>query len=204
MRWCRGSRCQVSGVRCQVAAILLAAGGCLASAALANESIESTILLRDVTDQTGITFRHTDGGNGKYYIVEYMSAGLALFDYDSDGDVDIYFLNGAPMPGTKVDALPRDALYRNDGNWKFTEVTNQAGLGDTRHGMGVAVGDYDNDGDPDMYVNNFGPNVLYRNNGDGTFADMTQIAGVQNGDRVGAGVSFLDIDRDGDLDLFVG
>ena len=103
-----------------------------------------------------------------------MSAGLALFDYDSDGDVDIYFLNGAPMPGTKVDVVPRDALYRNDGNWKFTDVTDQAGVGDAGHGMGVAVGDYDNDGDPDIYVNNFGPNVLYRNNGDGTFADVTQ------------------------------
>jgi hypothetical protein len=160
--------------------------------------------LRDVTDQTGITFRHTDGGNGKYYIVEYMSAGLALFDFDSDGDVDIYFLNGAPMPGTKLDYVPRDALYRNDGNWKFTDVTDQAGVGDAEHGMGVAVGDYDNDGDPDIYVNNFGPNVLYRNNGDGTFADVTQLAGVQNGNRVGAGASFLDADRDGDLDLYVG
>jgi hypothetical protein len=133
-----------------------------------------------------------------------MSAGLALFDYDSDGDVDIYFLNGAPMPGTKLNAVPRNALYRNDGNWKFTDVTDKAGVGDAGHGMGVAVGDYDNDGDPDIYVNNFGPNVLYRNNGDGTFADVTQQADVQNGHRVGAGVSFLDVDRDGDLDLFVG
>jgi hypothetical protein len=181
--------------------MLLAAAGCIAISASAQES---AILLSDVTEQTGITFRHTDGGSGKYYIVEYMSAGLALFDYDSDGDVDIYFLNGAPMPGTKVDAVPRNAIYRNDGNWKFTDVTDQAGVGDAGHGMGVATGDYDNDGDPDIYVNNFGPNVLYRNNGDGTFADVTKIAGVQNGHRVGAGVSFLDMDRDGDLDLFVG
>jgi hypothetical protein len=181
-------------------AVFLAAGG-RASLSLADES---TIVLRDVTDQTGITFCHTDGGSGKYYIVEYMSAGLALFDYDSDGDVDIYFLNGAPMPGTNADVVPRDALYRNDGNWKFTDVTEEAHLGDTGHGMGVAVGDYDNDGDPDIYVNNFGPNVLYRNNGDGTFTDVTEFAGVQNGNRVGAGASFLDIENDGDLDLYVG
>jgi hypothetical protein len=168
------------------------------------QSKQSSILLRDVTEQTGITFRHTDGGSGKYYIVEYMSAGLALFDYDSDGDVDIFFLNGAPMPGTKTDGVLRDALYRNDGNWKFTDVTDQAGVGDAGHGMGVAVGDYDNDGDPDIYINNFGPNVLYRNNGDGTFTDVTKFAGVQNGHRVGAGASFVDIENDGDLDLYVG
>jgi len=183
------------------AAILLAAGDCLAASPPANES---TILLHDVTDQTGITFRHTDGGSGKYYIVEYMSAGLALFDYDSDGDVDIYFLNGAPMLGTKLDFVPRNALYRNDGHWKFTDVTEQAGVGDAGHGLGVAIGDYDNDGDPDIYLNNFGPNALYQNNGNGTFTDVTQFAGVQNGDRVGAGASFVDIENDGDLDLYVG
>jgi hypothetical protein len=184
-----------------VATVLLFAGGCLATSASANDS---PILLHDVTDQTGIDFQHTDGGSGKYYIVEYMSGGLALFDYDSDGDVDIYFLNGAAMPGAKLDFVPRDALYRNDGNWKFTDVTEQAGVGDAGHGLGVAVGDYDNDGDGDIYVNNFGPNVLYQNNGNGTFADVTAVAGVQNGDRVGAGTNFLDIDSDGDLDLFVG
>jgi hypothetical protein len=184
------------------------ADGSLITPLSANESAppanKSTIVLRDVTEQTGIAFRHTDGGSGKYYIVEYMSAGLALFDYDSDGDVDIYFLNGAPMRGTKMDAVPRDALYRNDGNWKFTDVTNEAGVGDAGHGMGVAAGDYDNDGDPDIYLNNFGPNVLYRNNGDGTFSDVTKAAGVQNGNRVGAGASFVDIENDGDLDLYVG
>jgi hypothetical protein len=146
---------------------------------------------------------HTDGSAGKRYIVETVSAGLALFDYDGDGDVDIYFLNGAPLKGTKVDVPPRNALYRNDGAWKFTDVTRQAGVGDTGYGLGVAVGDYDNDGDPDLYLNNYGPNVLYRNNGDGTFSDVTKQAGVANGHRVGAGANFLDIDKDGDLDLFV-
>jgi hypothetical protein len=163
---------------------------------------EGPIVLRDVTDETGITFRHTDGSSGRRYIVEAMSAGLALFDYNGDGLVDIYFLNGAPLLGTHVDVPPTNALYRNDGNWHFTDVTAEAGVGDTGFGLGVTVGDYDNDGDPDLYLNNFGPNVLYRNNGDGTFTDVTAEAGVGNGSLVGAGACFFDMDGDGDLDLY--
>ena len=171
--------------------------------AVAAEKQISPIQLRDVTAQTGITFVHNDGSSGRRYIVETVSAGLALFDYDNDGDEDIYFLNGAALPGTKFAAAPRDALYRNDGNWKFTDVTQQAGVGDTGHGLGVTVGDYDADGNLDLYLNNFGPNVLYRNNGDGTFSDVTKAAGVGNGSQVGAGTCFLDMDADGDLDLYV-
>jgi enediyne biosynthesis protein E4 len=163
----------------------------------------SPIQLRDVTRETGIAFVHTDGSSGHRYIVETVSCGLALLDYDGDGDVDIYFLNGAALPGTTVTAPPKNALYRNDGGWKFTDVTEQAGVGDTGYGLGVCTGDYDNDGDLDIYVNNFGPNVLYRNNGDGTFTDVTRQAGVGAGDQVGAGACFLDMDGDGDLDLFV-
>ncbi len=172
---------------------------CLLSTAEAGEPIE----LRDVTSKTGITFKHTDGGSGKRYIVETVSAGLALFDYDGDDDVDIYFLNGAPLRGTKVDAAPKNALYRNDGDFHFTDVTDQAGVGDTGYGLGVAVGDYDNDGDADLYLNNYGPNLLYRNDGDGTFTDVTAKAGVANGHQVGAGACWLDMDHDGDLDLYV-
>jgi len=161
------------------------------------------IVLRDVTDETGITFKHMDGGCGRRYIMETVSAGLALFDYDRDGDIDIYFLNGAPLRGTEVKVPPRNALYRNDGGWKFTDVTEEAGVGDTGYGLGVAVGDYDSDGDLDLYLNNYGPNVLYRNNGDGTFTDVTKEAGVDNGFQVGAGTCFLDMDKDGDLDLYV-
>jgi hypothetical protein len=164
---------------------------------------EGAIVFSDVTKETSITFIHTDGSSGQRYIVESVSSGLALFDYDRDGDVDIYFLNGAPLKGTKYDKAPTNELYRNEGNWRFTNVTEQAGVGDTGFGLGVAVGDYDNDGDLDIYVNNYGPNVLYRNNGDGTFTDVTSQAGVANGRKVGAAAHFLDMDKDGDLDLFV-
>jgi hypothetical protein len=164
---------------------------------------DGTIVLRDVTKETGITFTHTDGSSGQRYIVESVSSGLALLDYDGDGDVDIYFLNGAPLKGTKSDTTPKNELYRNEGNWRFTNVTDQAGAGDTGFGLGVAAGDYDNDGDLDIYVNNYGPNALYRNNSNGTFTDVTAQARVANGHKVGAAAHFLDMDKDGDLDLFV-
>ena len=167
-------------------------------------SAESPIVLRDVTKQSGVAFKHTDGGSGRRYIMETVSAGLALFDYDRDGDIDIYFVNGAPLEGTKVDLPPRNALYRNDGNFRFTDVTKEAGVGDPGYGLGIAVGDYDNDGDPDIYLNNYGPNVMYNNNGDGTFADLTQRTGTAGGPSLlGAGACFLDADKDGDLDLYV-
>ena len=162
------------------------------------------ITFQDVTAQTGITFVHNDGSSGKHYLIETMSAGVALFDYNRDGKVDIYFVNGAPLKGATAKTPPRDALYRNDGNFKFTDVTQPAGVGDTSFGLGVAVGDYNGDGWLDIYVNNAGPNVLYKNNGNGTFTDVTKEAGVGvNATHAGAGANFLDMDKDGDLDLFV-
>lgn len=168
-----------------------------------NGAEKNRIILTDVTKKTGITFHHTDGSSGRYYIVETVCAGLALFDYDCDGDVDIYFLNGGVLKGTRFVTLPKNALYRNDGDWKFTDVTDESGLGDSGHALGVAIGDFDNDGLPDVYVTNFGPNVLFHNNGDGSFTDVTEHAGVVDGNKVGAGANFLDMDNDGDLDLFV-
>ena len=161
------------------------------------------ITLHDVTPETRITFQHTDGGCGRYYIMETVSAGLALLDYDGDGLVDIYFLNGSPLPGCQAETAPRSALYRNLGQWRFADVTDQAGVGDTGYALGVAAADYDNDGELDLFVNNYGPDCLYRNRGDGTFENVAAPAGVTGGDSVGAGAGFLDADRDGDLDLFV-
>lgn len=172
--------------------------------ALGGASAQSPIQLHDVTAETGVTFRHTDGSSGMRYIMESMSAGLATFDYDGDGLVDIYFLNGRPLKRTKLEGPPpRNHLYRNLGGFRFQDVTERAGVGDAGYGLGVCIGDYDNDGHPDLYVSNFGPNVLYHNDGGGTYRDVIQTAGVGRGNKVGAGVSFLDVDGDGNLDLFV-
>jgi hypothetical protein len=161
------------------------------------------IQLRDVTGESGVTFVHDDGSSGQRYIVETITAGLALFDYDGDGLQDIYYLIGALLKGADDRPPPRNALYRNEGKFRFRDVTMEAGVGDTGYGLGVAVADYNNDGLPDVYVNNYGPNVLYLNNGDGTFSDVTASANVATGDVVGAGACFLDADQDGLLDLYV-
>lgn len=173
----------------------------IAGQGTASESV-GPITLADVSDRTGITFEHDDGGGTEKYLFEAISAGIAVFDYDNDGFSDIYFLSGAPLaPRTDVGEVNR--LYRNIGNGKFLDVTDQAGVGDPGFGCGVACSDYDQDGSADIYVNNFGPNVLYRSHGDGTFIDSTEAGGVDGGFELGAGVTFFDADGSGDLDLFV-
>ena len=163
----------------------------------------------DVTDRTGIDFSHFHGGTDPVVIYEEMGPGAALFDYDDDGDLDLYLVQGAHrrFPAPEGVSLPRNRLYRNQGNDgngvpRFEDVTEDAGVGDTSYGMGVAVGDVDNDGDPDLYVSNYGPNVLYLNQGDGTFRDVTAVAGVGD-ERMSASAAFADVDGDGLLDLYV-
>lgn len=180
------------------------AGMLLLLAAGRSRGAEGTAIdLRDVTALTGIRFRHSDGSSGQHYLMEAMASGLATFDYDRDGDLDIFFLTGTPLPGANKQQKPHSMLYRNDGGWRFTDVTAQSGLADPGFGLGVAIADYNEDGYADVFVNNFGPNALYRNNGDGTFHEVTAEAGLVDGDTVGAGASFLDIEGDGDLDLYV-
>ena len=176
----------------------------------------ATVLFREVAAAAGLGFVHFNGATGEYYQPEIFGPGLALLDYDSDGDLDIYLLQGSMLgsDSSPAEALfpppathwPGDRLFRNDldtaGTLKFTDVTEQAGLGSTGYGQGAAVGDYDNDGDPDLYVTNFGSNVLYRNNGDGTFSDITAGAGVDD-PNWSTSAAFIDYDRDGDMDLFV-
>lgn len=164
---------------------------------------EHGIVLTDITNQSGIDFRHSYDGHGELYIVEAVAGGLATLDYDGDGRIDICFPNGASIP-LEAGQPTSDALYRNLGQMRFQDVTLASRSGDLRFSMGAGVGDFDNDGFPDLFVNNFGPNHLYHNNGDGTFSDVTDTAGIRGGERVGAGACFLDADRDGALDLYVG
>ena len=170
---------------------------------IAQARAASSILFQDVTEQTGIDFQHTDGSSGRYYIVETVCAGLALFDHDNDGDEDIYFLNGGALKGTQFETPPRNALYRNEGDWRFTDDTETSGLGHGGHALGVAVADYDGDDDLDVYVTNYGPNVLFRNNGDGTFTDVSAVSGIAAHLGTGMGTVCLDHDNDGDTYIYV-
>ena len=157
---------------------------------------------RDVTSSSGIDFTHRNGGSGRFYYVETYGSGAAFVDYDGDGDVDLYAVDSAPLPGYVVDEIPANVLYANRGDGRFLDVTAAAGVGDEGYGMGVCAGDYDNNGHVDLYVTNFGANVLYANQGDGRFEDVTEFAGVDDG-RLSMSAAFGDIDNDGDLDLYV-
>jgi hypothetical protein len=162
------------------------------------------VVFEDVTDKTSLAaFFHRSGEASKDYIFDTPSGGVAIFDYDNDGRPDIYLVNGSTMGALRgKEKAPRAALYRNLGNWKFEDVTEKAGVANERWGMSVAIGDYNNDGGPDIFVGNFGISRLYRNNGDGTFTDVAEKVGVA---RKGwsTGASWGDYDGDGRLDLFV-
>ena len=162
------------------------------------------IMFRDVLSEAGITYHNVSGGTGndKAWLTATIGCGVAWIDYDLDGDMDLYLINGSTHDRQPGKGEP-NLLYRNDGDGRFTDVTAQAGVGDRSWGFGVAVGDVDNDGDPDLYITNLEANVLYRNNGDGTFSDITASAGVA-GTGWGSSSAFFDMDGDGDLDLYVG
>ena len=158
---------------------------------------------------TGLVFTHHNGATGQYYMPELMGAGVALLDYDGDGDLDVFLVDSGPIGGSAAGSAT-SRLFRNDlsvgaggrRTLRFTDVTSRAGIGWRAYGMGAAVADYDNDGDLDLFLTSFGPDALYRNNGDGTFTDVTAAAGVSD-PLWSTSAAFLDYDRDGDLDLFV-
>ena len=170
----------------------------------------SSDLFQDATSSSKLDFKHESSATTNKYLIETMGGGVALLDYNNDGRLDIFFTNGArledPMPPgrepDKMDPQYHNRLYRGNSDGTYTDVTRQAGLAGTGYGMGVATGDYDNDGNDDLYLTNYGANILYRNKGDGTFEDVTPRAGVaSSGWSTSAG--FFDYDNDGRLDLFV-
>ncbi len=157
----------------------------------------------DITKEAGITFRHYNGAFGDKLLPETMGAGVAFLDYDNDGDQDLFFVNSSYWPKHEETPAPTQALYRNDGQGHFEDVTKAAGLDQTFYGQGVAVGDYDNDGDEDLYVTGVGGGHLFRNDGKGHFEDVTESVNARGPQAWLTGAAFLDIENDGDLDLFV-
>ena len=157
----------------------------------------------DVTEEAGIDFRHVNGAEGEYHLPETLGAGGAFFDADNDGYLDIYLVNSGYWDKSPSAKQALSTFYRNNGDGTFTDITKTAAVENRgNYGQGAACADYDNDGNVDLYVTNFGTNVLYRNNGDGTFTDVTASAGV--GDPGwSSSACFLDYDLDGHLDLFV-
>lgn len=189
--------------RLALRALLVASTGVLATAPLdAAEIDEAPIRFRDMTGSSAIGFVHDDGSSGRRYMPEVVTSGVATFDFDLDGRVDIWFPNGSDLPGTEPPRHPRGMLSRNRGGWRFDDATTRAGLDHEAYGVGATAGDVDGDGFPDLYTSNFGGKRLWQNMGDGTFQDVTAAAGVADGDKLGAGVAMLDADGDGDLDLY--
>ena len=158
----------------------------------------------DVAKSAGITFRHENAASSQKYLIETMGAGCAWIDYDQNGLLDLYLVNSAATQVFRPAAPLRGALYRNNGDGTFTDVTAKAGVGaEGLFGMGVAVGDYDNDGFPDLLVLGYGRSILYHNNGDGTFTDVTAHAGVANAGQWASSAAWFDYDNDGFLDLVI-
>ncbi len=165
-----------------------------------NSVAPAPAIFTDVSASGGLSFVHESGAAGEFLLPEIMGGGAGFLDYDGDGLLDIYLVQGGHM--SAPDDQLTNRLYHNNGDGTFTDVTTLAKVGDAGYGMGCAAGDYDNDGDIDLYITNLGANVLYQNNGDGTFTDATDLLGV-DAPSWSTSAAFVDYDADGDLDLFV-
>lgn len=176
---------------------------------LAAATLTAPITFDEIADRAGVRFTSNSSPTSQKHQPEPMVGGVAIFDFDGDGYADLYFVNGAEMPSLeKTGPQYQNRLYRNNHDLTFTDVTSKAGVAGAGYGMGAAVGDYNNDGRPDLFVTNVNENHLYRNNGDGTFTDVTAKAGVAGGVYAGkkmwsVGAAWVDYNNDGLLDLFV-
>ena len=158
----------------------------------------------DAAPAAGILFQHDNAATAEKYLIETMGAGCGWIDYDQNGLFDLYLVNSAATKAYTPRKPLRSALYRNNGDGTFTDVTERAGVGaEGLFGMGMAVGDYDNDGFPDLLVLGYGRCILYHNNGDGTFTDVSRKAGVENMGRWASSAAWFDFDNDGRLDLVI-
>lgn len=173
-----------------------------AAKSASQDAAPNPITFTDITARARIRFTHNTGGFGKKFLPETMGAGVAFIDYDGDGWQDIFFVNSSDFPGHKR-RTTTPALYRNNRDGTFREVTRAAGLAIEIYGLGVAVGDYDNDGDDDIYLTALGQNRLFRNNGKGNFADTTAAANLAGHNDFSSSAAWVDYDKDGHLDLFV-
>ena len=197
-----------SGRRCLAAVIILSLGLVVPAPGQSRAATPSFV---ESSAAVGLVFTHVNGATGQYYLPEEMGAGAALFDYDSDGDLDAFLIQGGALGPTPASTSRGQGsrLFRNDridggkhASLRFTDVTERARIETAFYGMGVATGDYDGNGHPDLFLTGLDSDVLYRNNGDGTFTDVTSVAGVSD-DRWSTSSAFVDYDRDGHLDLFV-
>jgi hypothetical protein len=197
--------------------ILLIFSGCGQRNKPASESAKqsaTTVLppnddfFQEIGKEIGLDFVHSIGDDDLTNIIQSDGGGAAFLDYDQDGYIDIYACSGTWLEGVskseKPVQLPENHLYRNMGNGTFEDVTKKAGVGGSWFSMGVTIGDFNNDGYPDMYISNFGPNVLLKNNGNGTFSDVTNHANVKGGKECSVGAVWFDYDNDSFLDLYVG
>ena len=198
----RSGLIRLVGCRVLPSALTLAFLGTDASPAPPQLQPFSDPIFAEVSARVGLAFKHVGGNLPLNHAAETMGSGGGFLDFDNDGWIDVYLVNGGLRPGTQPGRRASNRLFRNNGDGSFTDVTKKAGVGDSSYGMGCAFADYNNDGLVDIYVTNLGPNLLYRNNGDGTFTNVTPEAGV--GDpRWSTSAAFGDYDRDGHLDLYV-